>query len=327
MDERSMEGAHRSLTERIAALWDRQSTDWPALRDGIASLRQARTRSFTVHGSTVVAQSNAKRIASSAARVDAASLAARPCFLCPDRLPEGQQSIACGPDWLLLCNPAPVTVPHLTVTATAHLPQRIEPAFPVMLRLAADLAGAYTIFYNGPRAGASAPDHLHAQAVPTGALPFEADLCRRLENGGWLEWLGGEPVRRGITRPGTRPAIVLQSDSERELNGALPAVLAAIDAVRPAAPEPMINLFAACRDGRWTVWLFPRSRHRPAAYGREPGDYCISPGCVDLAGLLIVPRPHDFERLTQGTVTSILDDVLLDAEDLQRLRARLAPAL
>jgi hypothetical protein len=163
-----------SLSEQLAALWARQAAKWPRLADGLAALRSARVRSFEVGGSTILAQCNPARIVSTRARLDPASVAARPCFLCPASLPAEQLAIAYRDEWLMLCNPAPIFDPHFVISNIRHEPQRILPVIDVVLDLARDLAGEYTIFYNGPRCGASAPDHVHLQAIKGGVLPFSS---------------------------------------------------------------------------------------------------------------------------------------------------------
>jgi len=318
-----------ALARQVTELWRQQAADWTMLAEGIAGLRQSRTRSFRVGGSRVEVQSNPARFKSTSAKVDPASISQRPCFLCPDHLPDAQQAIAYRGNWLILCNPAPIFEPHFTIATTAHQPQRVIPAIRTMLDLTRDLDGVYTVFYNGPFSGASAPDHLHLQATPAGVMPFEtelaAELCTEssLGESRWIEWLADGPVHIGTTRARRRPAVVLVSESQESLAEALERVIGLVGEVRPAEPEPMLNLFAAYAEGRWISWLFPRAAHRPGVYGHGPDDYLISPGGVDLAGVLIAPRPGDCDRLEAATIESILGEVLLSPGAFARLRGRL----
>ncbi len=318
-----------ALPHQVATLWGQQAAEWPPLARGIAALRQSRTRSFQVDGSRIVLQCNPARVKSASAKVDPASLAGRPCFLCPDHLPEAQRAITYQDNWLILCNPAPIFEPHLTIATLAHEPQRVGPSVNPMLDLARDLDGSYTVFYNGPCSGASAPDHLHLQATPAGAMPFETELAAQLCAGDalsrrrWIEWAAGGPVRIGTTRPSRRPAVVLVSESKDLLAHGLERVIGAVGEVHPATPEPMINLFATYADDRWVAWLFPRATHRPTRYGTGPDDYLISPGAIDLGGVVIAPRPADFDRLTASAVQSILSEVLLSPGAFAHLRDRL----
>ncbi|NLE62013.1 MAG: DUF4922 domain-containing protein, partial [Planctomycetes bacterium] len=188
------------LAYQLSTLWQRQAETWEMLAEGLAALRQARTRTFHVNGWRVTAQCNPARIKSSGAKVDADSLAKRPCFLCTENRPVAQASVPYRDRWLILCNPAPLFEPHYTVAAIDHEPQRVGPAIEGLLSMSRDLDGRYTVFYNGPKSGASAPDHLHLQASRAGALPFETQLATQLAAGDpanghrWLEWVRNDPV-------------------------------------------------------------------------------------------------------------------------------------
>lgn len=314
------------LAYQLTALWQRQAETWPMLAEGLAALREARTRTFQVNGRRVMAQCNPVRIRSSGAKVDPASVAGRPCFLCAENRPVAQTCLPYRDRWLILCNPAPLFEPHYTVASVDHEPQRVGPAIEGLLSLARDLDGRYTVFYNGPSSGASAPDHLHLQASRAGALPFETELAAQLAAGDpttgqrWLEWVRHEPVRLAVTRPSRPPALVLMGDSKDAVAAAIREVVIDLGQVRPAEPEPMINLFATYTEDRWIAWMFPRRAHRPSCYGTGPDDYLISPGAADLAGIVVTPRVEDFDRLTDQTIQTIFHEVLLSRGDFGQLK-------
>jgi hypothetical protein len=318
------------LAYQLSVLWQRQAETWPMLSEGLTALREAQTRAFRVDGWRVTAQCNPARIKSSAAKVDAASLANRPCFLCTENRPAAQASVPYRNRWLILCNPAPLFEPHFTIVSVDHEPQRVGPAMDGLLGLARDLDGRYTIFYNGPTSGASAPDHLHLQASHAGALPFETELATQLAAGDptsghrWLEWVRDEPVRIAVTRPSRPPAIVCMGDSKDAMAAALREVVIAIGQVRPAEPEPMLNLFASYADERWITWVFPRGSHRPSFYGSGPDNFLISPGAADLAGVLVTPRPEDFERLTDEIMHTVFREALLSPGSFAQVKDLLA---
>lgn len=323
--------AETGLPEALQGLWEAQIEQWPMLAEGLAALRSARTRAFQVGASRFEAQCNTTRIRSAAAKVDAASLAARPCFLCEDKRPVEQRALPYHQKWVLLCNPAPIFDPHFTVASIAHAPQRVEPSIRPMLDLADDLGVDFTVFYNGPGSGASAPDHLHLQVTPFGATPFEAELAGILATvdetekpqGAWIEWMDRDDVAVGTTRGGRRPAVVLMGTDREALAGQIERVIGVLREVAPAEPEPRLNLFATHRDERWIAWLFPRMAHRPSIYGEGPEAYLISPGAIDMGGVLIVPRSEDFERLSADVIQTILDDVLLGPDAFEDVRKRL----
>jgi hypothetical protein len=302
------------------------------LAEGLAALREARTRTFQAAGWRVTAQCNPARIKSSSAKIDSASIADRPCFLCTENRPAAQASLPYRDRWLILCNPAPLFEPHFTVVSAGHEPQRVGPAIDGVLSLSRDLDGRYTVFYNGPTSGASAPDHLHLQAAKAGALPFETELATqltagdRLNNHRWLEWVRRGPVRIAVTRPSRPPAIVLMGHSHDALSQCLLEIVDILGRVRPSEPEPMLNLFATYTEESWVAWLFPRAAHRPGFYGAGPEDFLISPGAADLAGVMVTPRPGDFERLEDEVVQTVFREVLLSPGTFAQVKSLIAAA-
>jgi len=329
MGENRCLALHGSLTQQVRVLWRRQCSQWPMLRDGLASLQSARTRCFEVCGSQVVAQCNPARVRSAAAKVDPEALRARPCFLCEANLPPEQRAVEYARDWLILCNPMPIFDPHFVVATRRHEPQRLRSSVGALLSLARELEGGFTVFYNGPLCGASAPDHLHLQVSPAGAMPFENELAARLcaehhsTNHRSIEWLWSGDVHLGLSRFGCRPVVVMMGTEVPPLTAAVDRALDAIAAIHPAEPEPMVNLFATFNDQRWLVWFFPRRAHRPSCYGQGPSDFLISPGAADLGGVLIVPRREDFERIDAATIQTIYEEILFTSEQWAALRRRL----
>jgi hypothetical protein len=152
-----------------------------------------------------------------------------------------------------------------------------------------------------------------------------AELCVDRANDGhkWIEWLRRGAVRVGLTRPQRRPTVIVMGSDQQAIIAVVQEVLHALQAVHPAQPEPMLNLLATFTDQRWLVWLHPRQAHRPSCYGQEPDRYLISPGAVDLAGLMITPRRSDFERLDGPAIRSIYSEVLLSPDEFAQLRQRL----
>ena len=150
----------QSLEARVAALIDQQIETWPLLREGCDAFAHIETKRVRVKESEVVIQHNARRIRSTAASVDKASVETRRCFLCPDNLPEEEKGIEYGDDLMILCNPFPVLDRHLSIVHREHTPQQIEGNVELLLSLAHDLGSSYFVLYNGPECGASAPDHL-----------------------------------------------------------------------------------------------------------------------------------------------------------------------
>ncbi len=289
-----------------AAFITAQRAEWPLAARNFDALEGVEVRSIAMPGMDIKVQFNPARIVSSGAKVDARSLAERPCFLCEKNRPAEQRGI----DWrgyTVLVNPFPIFPRHLTIPAVGHTPQRIQSRVADMLALAAELPG-YTVFYNGPRCGASAPDHMHFQAGNSDFLPI------------W-QALDAAPLRMvADDGAGTRLSVCT----------ALPVNVFVVDAATPEAgermferlyrvlpegeEESMMNLLAA---GSRLV-VVPRKRHRPSFYGTE-GDGCmlLSPASVDMGGAFITPRREDFDRLDAQLLARVFDELCLDTGQIE----------
>lgn len=289
-----------------AAFITAQRAEWPLAARNFDALEGVEVRGIAMPGMDIKVQFNPARIVSSGAKVDARSLAERPCFLCDKNRPAEQRGI----DWrgyTVLVNPFPIFPRHLTIPAVGHTPQRIQGRVADMLALAAELPG-YTVFYNGPRCGASAPDHMHFQAGNSDFLPI------------W-QALDAAPLRTvAADGAGTRLSVCT----------ALPVNVFVVDAATPEAgermfdrlyrvlpegeEEPMMNLLAA---GSRLV-VVPRKRHRPSFYGTEgKGCMLLSPASVDMGGAFITPRREDFDRLDAQLLARVFDELCLDTEQIE----------
>ncbi|MCD7900939.1 MAG: DUF4922 domain-containing protein [Bacteroides sp.] len=280
-----------SLKEILPAFFDEQLAVWETARNNYAALSQVREKVFEIDGFTYKVQFNPARITSSTAKIDAASIQQRPCFLCDFNRPAEQQEIPLLGHYHLLVNPYPIFPRHLTLPDQQHTPQCIESRMGDMLKLAR-LLDEYVIFYNGSQAGASAPDHLHFQAGNKGFLPIEKEWKRKSED----------------------PNISVLVIEAAEENEALHCWIKIIDLLKYKLKfdESMLNIITFYEDNRWIICIFPREKHRPACYFAE-GDkkMLISPGAVDLGGVFTLPREEDFEKVTPDDIRSILQEVSL----------------
>lgn len=294
------------LGHRIGPFLAWQAARWPRLAEARAALAGMRTRELRAGSRRVLVQFNPARAVSTTAAVDPGSVAARPCFLCPGALPPEERGLAFGDDWVLLANPAPILPDHLVLAHRAHRPQAVGDALGALVDLAAAAEGRLAVIYNGPACGASAPDHLHLQAVAAGLLPEEEAGWRAAE--GAPAWAIAEPGR-GILGFAGRPDAV---------RGALAEAVAVLG----EGGEPRLNLLATARGGRVLALLFPRAAHRPACFwAPEPGRRMVSPGALDMAGALVTVREQDFLRLDEAAVAEIYREVTLPPE---RARAAFA---
>jgi hypothetical protein len=293
---------------QIEALFAHQQQTWPQLREATAGLQQVEYRRFTIKGDEVLAQFNPKRIVSTSAKVDAASIQARPCFLCADNLPAEERGLAFSTEYVLLCNPFPVLPKHLVIATRQHTPQAIAGTFGSLLDVTRALGQEFFTLYNGPRCGASAPDHLHFQAAEAALLPIWRDVAR-----GPLDCWSSIADVEAMTLPGYRINVLGAAGSDRvALLAWFERALSMLAAVTENSEEPLLNLLATFKDGRWCVLLLPRQRHRPACYDAAgEAQLTISPAAIDLGGVVVVPRPEHFARLTAEALEQIYAEVTL----------------
>jgi ATP adenylyltransferase/5',5'''-P-1,P-4-tetraphosphate phosphorylase II len=311
-------GAGAGLASRVHALLEQQRKSWEMLRTGYDSLRSVQTRDFQLDGVSVTVQYNPGRMTSSSARVDEHSIRNRKCFLCPAHLPQQQRGILYEERWLILCNPFPIFPEHFTVVHVDHTPQRILGSFEAMLRLSRDLAEGYTVFYNGPRCGASAPDHMHFQAGSRRFMPLESQYAVLRQARG-KEAFRGPGVRVVGVGEFLRPFIAMEGEDAGRILDAFQRLAAALAANGDEAEEPMMNILAFYEEG-WRVLLFPRRKHRPSFYDEEgERKILVSPAAVDLAGVCILPRDEDFRKIRLQDLETMFREVCVSPADIARL--------
>ncbi len=299
-----------TLNATVKSLIRQQVATWPMLRDAVIGLEKVEFKKFTVKGSEVFAQFNPARIVSTAAKVDAATISKRPCFLCADNLPPEEKGIAFGDRFVVLCNPFPVLKDHLVISSREHVPQAIEGNFGAMLDLAQDLGENWFVLYNGPRCGASAPDHFHFQACSRAEVPLFEDFDFWLQrNSNEVGYVVNHNYRFNLMACG--------GNERQKLVEWFGRAIGHLAAVTNSEVEPMLNLTATFQNGQWSVFILPRGKHRPACYDAE-GDakLTISPAAIDLAGVVVVPQPDHFARVTGADLENIFSEVGLSDDQL-----------
>jgi hypothetical protein len=309
-------GAVIGLPNLCRSLLRQQRESWPMCRDGYASLGSIQTRSLGLNGHALHLQFNPGRIVSTGAKVDPASIKQRRCFLCVAHLPPEQQGIRYGKHLLILCNPAPIFSEHFTISHVEHCGQRLDRHVHTMLRLAADLAPAFSVFYNGPRCGASAPDHFHFQAAPFSAIPTVAEAAGPRSTP--VCEIGTVQVST-IAGYGRTVATLRASDPE-EVAVAVDRFLSAWRRVDGHTDEPMTNVIATRMEKVYQVVIFLRRKHRPEAFFKEGDEQVlVSPAAVDIGGLVITPREREFSTLTSEALSGIFDEVSCGPEVLKQI--------
>ncbi len=305
-----------SFRQHIDDLIRSQVADWDLAAKNYRGLASVVTRSIPFTSHEIIVQFNPERIRSSAAKVDAKSIEARPCFLCRQNLPAQQHGVPFGDQYMVLINPFPIFPRHLTIPSVHHVDQLIDGRMGDMLELAKALDG-FTVFYNGPKCGASAPDHFHFQAGARGFMPIEIHfnqkkLCYPIKNHRGVSIWGWHDYLRGT--------ITLTSTRKDDLVTCFTHIYAKLKAQQPGEVEPMLNILALFVDNQFVVHLFPRRLHRPTQfYEQGEAQILLSPASVDMGGVLITPREEDFNKISAGDVRSIFEQVSFTQNEAEQL--------
>ena len=272
---------------------EQQLTVWPAAKQAFSNLEQVQTRVLSSSG--LALQHNPARIISTTAKVKPAETAVRSCFLCSENRPVEQIAFDAGDGFDLLLNPYPILREHFCVVSREHRPQKFMDCYEKMLQIAQQLEPGYMIFYNGPRSGASAPDHLHMQIGRSEGIPL---LDKLRENEPPAK---DEPI---TIQPFGFPVIVIKGSDPTKLWDYISGMT-----IYDGDYEPRMNVLSFNRDGQVITAIIPRSKHRPDCYYAQDGKILVSPGGIDMFGLVITPRKEDFESLTERQVLDIYRQV------------------
>lgn len=302
----------------ISRFFNRQLEVWTDARHRFRDLKHVETRQFS---DQLKLQWNPARIVSTGAKIDKKTLGERPCFLCDKNRPKEQMSKQIDEKFHLLVNPFPILPVHLTIPARKHQPQLIYKNYGEMHRFIS-LHSDLMVFYNGPKCGASAPDHLHFQAGTNGILPLQTNWQRLSRNLTDIISLNDEE-KISVVRDFIVPAFVIISKSAesdetlfRRLYKAMPQ--------RGDETEPMMNIISWRKGEEFISVVIPREKHRPEAYFAE-GDaqFVVSPGALDMSGLIITPREEDFRKLTEEKALSLLQECGVSEEKMNAIIAKL----
>lgn len=302
----------------ISRFFNRQLEVWTDARHRFRDLKHVETRQFS---DQLKLQWNPARIVSTGAKIDKKTLGERPCFLCDKNRPKEQMSKQIDEKFHLLVNPFPILPVHFTIPARKHQPQLIYKNYDEMHRFIS-LHSDLMVFYNGPKCGASAPDHLHFQAGTNGILPLQTNWQRLSRNLTDIISLNDEEKISEV-RDFIVPAFVIISKSAesdetlfRRLYKAMPQ--------RGDETEPMMNIISWRKGEEFISVVIPREKHRPEAYFAE-GDaqFVVSPGALDMSGLIITPREEDFRKLTEEKALSLLQECGVSEEKMNAIIAKL----
>ena len=302
----------------ISRFFNRQLEMWEDARHRFRDLKHVEVRQLS---DQLKVQFNPARIVSTGAKIDKHTLGERPCFLCERNRPKEQMTKQIDDHFQLLVTPFPILPVHFTIPATKHQPQSIYRHYGEMHRLLS-LHSELMVFYNGPKCGASAPDHLHFQAGTSGVLPLQTNWQRLSRSLTDVISLNDEE-KISVLSDFLVPAFVIISkseDSDEELFHRLYRSMP----MRGDESEPMMNIIAWRKGDEFISVVIPREKHRPDAYFAEgEAQMMVSPGALDMAGLIITPREEDFSKINLDKATALLRECGISAEKMEAVVSNL----
>ena len=297
------------LTEKFI----NQTECWGDFKKRVAELDNVMVKPLDEN---ISVQFNPARIVSTGAKIDKKAIADRPCFLCDENRPADQISFETGTDFNALVNPFPILKNHFTFSFCEHKPQQILDHYAQFTQLLWSISPDYFIFYNGPLCGASAPDHAHFQGGLRGSVPIEKNWYRHIHNAKFIKGTFSSCLYQ-ITDFAC-PAFAIEASKGtsfylfEELYSALP--------LPEGQTEPAVNVMAWRNESHEIIIVFPRKKHRPECYSATgEKKRLVSPGTIDMGGLIITPRQEDFHGLTADEANGILKEVSLSEEEIKKV--------
>lgn len=274
-----------NLQTKIIQLFSSQREEWKLLDDNCNEMLNIEVRSLRWGNDVeVVLQYNPSRFISASAKIDDKSIKERKCFLCAENRPQVQKGIAFLDKYMILCNPYPILENHITIPLHSHVPQLMGKKMSDMLSLT-EMLPNYIVFYNGPKCGASAPDHFHFQAG------LKQDILLSSENS-------------------LRSCLRIESESKEDAEEIFYDVYDFLKFQQPLEEEPMMNIISFMENSKYIIHVFPRRLHRPWQFSAEgKAQLLVSPGALDMAGMFITPRKEDFDRIDRDDIEDIYSQV------------------
>ena len=317
-----------NYSDAAKRLFEIQKEQWQMLTEGYESLSTVKSKEFQFDGFKIKAQFNAGRMTSTSAKVDPKSISERKCFLCTENLPAEQKGILYNNKYIILCNPFPIFPTHFTLTYKEHQPQRIINTFTDMLDLSKDISKYYSVIYNGPRCGASAPDHLHFQAGNKFFMPID-DEFHQLKNEYGKAIYEDDDLSFYAIDDGLRKFVSIESSDKDLVAKTFNKFYKLYSELMNEEQEPMINIISFYEEEYgWRVIIFLRAKHRPAVFfAEDESQMLVSPAAIDLGGVCVFPREEDFNRITKEMIADIFEEVFVDENVLMKLIREIYPQL
>jgi len=322
-------------------LFQGQIVNWSLAAENYRAMEKILSKDFNIDGVHIRLQCNPSRITSSSANISKTAIQERACFLCPKNRPAEQEGLVFKPEtgtmhegnhihdktisangFIILVNPFPVFPKHFTI-AGDHQPQTIKGNFDILLQLARHMDDC-VVFYNGPRCGASAPDHMHFQAGSKGLMPVEKDY-ENWKNTHVSLLLNQKNLNLYSLKDFLRGGWLLEGTDETALARVFYRLLTALESDRESSDkEPMLNLLCWYMEVKWICLIFPRKAHRPSCYFRDyESRLLISPASVEMGGLVVAARQEDFERIEAKDILEIYKDVSFSEQEMDQVSKKI----
>lgn len=297
-----------------------QKVNWEQCKTGYATLDSVQVKTFQFKNCSIKVQYNPGRMISTTAKVDTKSITERKCFLCKTNLPEAQQVVEYKDDFVILVNPFPIFPDHLTLPSLHHTTQNIENSFPVLLDFSKDLSPDFSVFYNGPKCGASAPDHLHFQAGTKNFMTIDHEY-EQLRSGMGEKLYENNSLKVFSIDDDLRKMISIEGESKSEIEKAFQIFYSAYKNSSGQTEEPMMNILGFYQGDTWRIIIFLRKKHRPDVFFEEDEKkrILLSPAAVDIGGVCVTPHEKDFTAITKEKLKDIFAEVFIGTDSFQKL--------
>lgn len=299
-----------------------QLEQWKLAKQNYERLKEAQIKRFFYRENEFLLQFNPHRISSASANVSAKAISERPCFLCKTNRPKEQITIPQGEYFEFLVNPFPILPIHFTIASLHHQAQNVKDYYDEFYSIL-NKYSSLTVFYNGAKCGASAPDHLHLQAFDGRLLPIQKQWNKLKEHIRVAIQIKDKALI-GCIDCFIVPIIIIKGIDGKALNDCFTVVYRAMQDVLHTTDEPMMNIVSWKDAEEMVSIIFPRAKHRPQCYGTETAEQClISPGALDMAGWVVSSREEDFNKLTEKALVDILKECALSNEKVELIMQRI----
>ena len=289
-----------ALPEFITNFFNEQLSLWTIAKNNYDALHDVKRRKILSSPYEIYVEFNPARMISTGADVSKKAIEKRACFLCRDNRPKEQIEYPVYSGFELLVNPFPIFNHHFTISSSTHRPQD---SWGIEMADIASLLTDMAVFFNGASAGASAPDHFHLQAIPKDELP----LLKHIENNflkSEAEQFSGKKIKLLFN---FFTGFIPSENSER---------INAIESLKKIGGGPeldnesLLNHFIwKDENGDLRYLLIPRKAHRPDCYFEEgEKKILVSPGSIDMAGVIVTPREEDFLKITGEDIIKIYQE-------------------